>query len=164
MLQWSFWSGLLGIGLLSKIPFTSNHTLFLNFVELGEKLINIHFLNFYSEEERHIGYPVDGTNIIEERTYDAENKRIYINKTQFFEGISNEEWNFYIGGHQVLDRWLREMKNKRLSLEEIRHFIKIVACIRETIKLMQILDGLYDNLEKSIISTKAIDRNLTHYS
>jgi len=147
-----------------RIPFTSNHTLFFSFVRLGEKLINIHFLSFCSEEERNVGYPVDGTNIIEERRYDTENKRIYINKTQFFERISDEEWNFYIGGHQVLDRWLREMKNKRLSLEEIRHFIKIVACIRETIKLMQILDGLYDNLEKSIISTKAIDRNLTHYS
>jgi hypothetical protein len=121
-------------------------------------------LNFCSEEERNVGYPVDGTNIIEERRYDTDNKRIYINKTQFFERISDEEWNFYIGGHQVLDRWLRGMRNKRLSLQEIRHFIKIVACIRETIKLMQMLDGLYDDLEKSIISTKATDRNLTHYS
>lgn len=121
-------------------------------------------MNYVSEEERKIGYPKDGSNVVEKREYDKQNKRIYINKIQFLEGILEEEWNFYIGGHQILDRWLKVRKGKKLSLEDIRHFIKIIASIRETIRKMQKLDDHYDNVEKSLIPNIVIAKKLTHFN
>lgn len=147
-----------------RIPFTSDFKLFSKFADIGQKLIAIHLLTFFSEEESKIGYPIDGTNVIKERRYDEANHRIYINQTQFFEGIVEEEWNFYIGGHQVLDKWLKEMKGKKLSSEDIRYFIKLIASIRETINIMHQLDEHYDKIEKNIIPNKAVAKKLTHYS
>jgi len=144
-----------------RIPFTSDYKIFSKFAELGQKLIATHLLTAYSDEEKKIGYPKEGTNVIEEIRYNEQNQRIHINKTQYFEGISDEEWNFYIGGHQVLGRWLKEMKERKLSLDDIRNFIKIIAFIRETIKIMQKLDDLYDDIEKSIIPNKTITQKLT---
>lgn len=146
-----------------RIPFTSDYKLFSKFADLGRKLATIHFLTFDSEEERKIGYPIDDTNVVEEIRYDRQNHRIYINNKQFFEGIVDEEWNFFIGGHQVLDRWLKEMKGKKLSLEDIRYFIRIIAAVRETIKVMRELDDLYHNIEKTLVVNETIVKKLTHY-
>jgi hypothetical protein len=32
---------------------------------------------------------------------------MHINKTQYFQGVEREVWEFYIGGYQVLDKWLK---------------------------------------------------------
>ena len=146
-----------------RIPFTSDYKLFSKFADLGRKLATIHFLTFDSEEERKIGYPIDDTNVVEEIRYDRQNHRIYINNKQFFEGIVDEEWNFFIGGHQVLDRWLKDMKGQKLSLEDIRYFIRIIAAVRETIKVMRELDDLYHNIEKTLVVNETIVKKLTHY-
>jgi len=119
-------------------------------------------LTFTSEEEKKIGYPIDGTNVVKEIRYDKQNHRIYINKEQFFQGIFDEEWNFFIGGHQVLNLWLKEKKGKKLSLEDVYYFIRIIAAIKETIKIMRELDDLYDDIEKNTIP-KRISKKLTHY-
>jgi len=147
-----------------RIPFTSDYKLFSTIVELGRRLIDIHLLNYVSEEERKIGYPIGGSNVVEKREYDKQNQRIYINKTQFFEGILEEEWNFYIGGHQLLDRCLKEVKGRKLSLEDIHYFIKIIVSIRETTRIMQKLDELYDDIENSLIANKTIAKKLTHFN
>jgi hypothetical protein len=41
--------------------------------------------------------------------------RVYINKDQYFEGISPEVWEFPVGGYQILDKWLKDRKGRNLS-------------------------------------------------
>jgi predicted helicase len=143
-----------------RIPFTSDYKIFLKLIKLGAKLKDTHLLNLYSDEEGKIGYPNDGTNIINEIRYDKKNHHLYINDTQYFDGILNEEWNFFIGGHKILYGWLKDMKNKKLSSDEIRYFIKIIASIKETIKIMRLLDTLYDKIEKNIMPIKTTTQKL----
>jgi hypothetical protein len=45
--------------------------------------------------------------------------RMYINQTQYFEGIEPEVWEFQIGGYQVLNKWLKDRKGRRLSFDDI---------------------------------------------
>ena len=33
--------------------------------------------------------------------------RVYIDKTQYFEGVEPEVWEFHIGGYQVPEKWLK---------------------------------------------------------
>jgi hypothetical protein len=63
-----------------------------------------------------------------------------MNKEQYFDGVSEYIWNFYIGGYRVLDKWLKSRKNRRLEGEDIEQFLQIVAILSETIKLINEID------------------------
>ncbi len=79
---------------------------------------------------------------------------VYINKAEpkkgveaeFFEDISPEVWEFRIGGYQVLHHWLKERKRHKraLALDDIEHFQKVVAVLRETVRLMAEIDVVID--------------------
>ncbi|MCX6154765.1 MAG: N-6 DNA methylase [Candidatus Kapabacteria bacterium] len=70
--------------------------------------------------------------------------KVWINKDRYFENVPQEAWDFYIGGYQVLDKWLKERKKHEiiLSSEDIQHFINIVNVLDNTIKTMQKIDDL----------------------
>jgi hypothetical protein len=74
-----------------------------------------------------IGYPVAGDNRVEKGypryapPTDDRPGRITINKSQYFEGISPELWEFYIGGYQVLQKWLKDRQGRQLSYAEHRY-------------------------------------------
>lgn len=71
--------------------------------------------------------------------YNPTEQRIYVNKGQYFEGIEPEVWNYYIGGYQVLDKWLKDRKkaDRCLSSDDLIHYCKIIVSLRETIRLVQ---------------------------
>jgi hypothetical protein len=68
------------------------------------------------------------------------NGRIYINRDQYFAGIRPEEWEFHIGGYQVLQKWLKDRKGRKLSADDLTHYQRIVIALRETIRLMAEID------------------------
>ena len=68
-------------------------------------------------------YPVSGDHIIEKIIYtppkDATPGRVWINKTQYFEGIAPNLWIFQIGGYRVLEKWLKDRKGRILDHDDI---------------------------------------------
>jgi hypothetical protein len=62
--------------------------------------------------------------------------RVYINEGQYFEGIEPAVWEFTIGGYQVCEKWLKDRRGRALSFDDIQHYQKIVAALRETMRLM----------------------------
>ncbi|MBW2648179.1 MAG: hypothetical protein JRE23_18900, partial [Deltaproteobacteria bacterium] len=87
-------------------------------------------------------YPVAGSNEVEKVTYDANNQRVYINKTQYFEGVPPEVWNFHIGGYQVCHKWLKDRKGRKIGVDDSTHYQKVVVVLKETIQLMAEIDEL----------------------
>ncbi|HEX9745448.1 MAG TPA: type ISP restriction/modification enzyme [bacterium] len=70
----------------------------------------------------------------------ADEGRVWINKTQYFEGIPPEVWEFNIGGYQVCLKWLKDRKGRELSFDDITHYQNIVSALSETIRLMREID------------------------
>jgi hypothetical protein len=89
-------------------------------------------------------YQTIGDNQVTEVTYNSELQRVYINKQSYFTDIPPHIWEFKIGGYQVLDKWLKDRKNanRKLSLEEINHYQKIVIALTDTLRLMQEIDRI----------------------
>jgi hypothetical protein len=89
-------------------------------------------------------YPVAGSNSVEKVTYNENNQRVYINKTQYFEGVPPEVWEFHIGGYQVCQKWLKDRKGRTypLTYDELTHYQKVVVALKETIRLMAEIDQL----------------------
>ena len=128
-----------------RIPFIENATLFKKLSEYGQTLINVHLLKTIPELLT-IEYAVAGNNIVEapnhKQGHDAKQTRLYINKTQYFNGITAEIHAFHIGGYQVLDKYLKSRKGRELTLDEIQNIKNTAQALAFTIKQMQKIDKI----------------------
>jgi len=136
-----------------KIPFTDDIKLFNKVSKLGKELADLHLLKSKKlENNKSVKFPAVGDNKAEKREY--KDNKIYINDKQYFTGITPEVWNYHIGGYQVLDKWLKDRKDKDLSREEVDHYLKIITALKLTIKFQKEIDELYGEIEKSLIFCK----------
>ena len=63
--------------------------------------------------------------------------RVYINKTQYFEGVTPEVWNFFIGGYQPAQKWLKDRKGRTISFADIRHYQEMIVALSGTEEIMK---------------------------
>lgn len=68
--------------------------------------------------------------------------KVFINETQYFENVPEVAWNFYIGGYQPAQKWLKDRKDRTLSYEDIFHYQKIIVALTETDRIMKELDAI----------------------
>ncbi|QEI40972.1 hypothetical protein BMF77_01554 [Dolichospermum sp. UHCC 0315A] len=127
-----------------RLPLTSNQKLFHELAIKGEELVNLHLMKSDKLNTLITTYQAIGDNQVTEVTYNSELQRVYINKQSYFTDIPPHIWEFKIGGYQVLDKWLKDRKNanRKLSLEEINHYQKIVIALTDTLRLMQEIDKI----------------------
>ena len=79
-------------------------------------------------------YPVGGDDVVEKIKY--EDGKVYINQEQYFGSVPESAWNFYIGGYQPAQKWLKDRKGRKLSNEDIEHYQKMIVVLQETERLM----------------------------
>jgi hypothetical protein len=66
--------------------------------------------------------------------------RVYINENQYFANVPEVAWNFYIGGYQPAQKWLKDRKGRELNYDDILHYQKIVVALSETDRIMRGID------------------------
>jgi predicted helicase len=135
-----------------RIPFTKNHKLFKEVVDNGKRLVDLHLLESNELDQPIAKFQGKGDNKVEKVKY--EQGKGYINNDQYFEGITEEIWIYRIGGYQVCSKWLKDRKGRILSLDEIRHYCKVVTALSKTIEIQKEIDNLYPEIEKEIIEFK----------
>ncbi len=123
-----------------RLPLTSNRELFATLAGKGEELVGLHLMRSPALENFTTRFPEGGDNVVERVRYDAANHRVYINAGQHFDGVAEEEWEFRVGGYQVLDKWLKDRKNRALASADIRHYQRIVVALSKTRRLMREID------------------------
>ena len=125
-----------------RLPLTSDKELFKTLAEKGAELVALHLMESPVLNNLITSYPVADSNEVEKVTYDDNNQRVYINKTQYFEGVLPEVWDFHIGGYQVCQKWLKDRKGRTLTYDELTHYQKVIVALKETIHLMEEIDDL----------------------
>ena len=83
-------------------------------------------------------YPESGPNIVEKVTY--KDGRVYINANQYFGDVPEVAWNFYIGGYQPAQKWLKDRKGRILTNGDIEHYQKMIVALVETSRIMKEID------------------------
>lgn len=121
-----------------RVPYPKDKETFWQLVKLGGELRQIHLLESPTVEKYITGYPEDGDNMVKKPTY--KNGHVYINDTQYFSNLPEVAWNFYIGGYQPAQKWLKDRKDRELSTEDIFHYQKIIVALTETDRLMKEID------------------------
>lgn len=121
-----------------KVPYPTDKAKFWKLVKLGSELRSIHLLESDKLNTLTVGYPVSGDNIVTKLNYNGD--KVYINDKQYFDKVPEIAWNFYIGGYQPAQKWLKDRKGKELSFDDIKHYAKIINALYLTNQLMQQID------------------------
>ncbi len=126
----------------ARLPLTSDKELFRTLAQKGAELVSLHLMEATELELQRIQikFNVRGSNAVEKVTYDDNSQRVYINKTQYFDGVPPEVWSFQIGGYQVPQKWLKDRKGRTLTYDELTHYQKVIVALKETIRLMAEID------------------------
>jgi len=125
-----------------RLPLTADKELFKALAGKGTELVALHLIESPLLNKLITRYPIDGSNTVEKVSYDDSSQRVYINKTQYFEGVPLEVWNFHIGGYQVAHKWLKVRKGRMLIYDDLNHYQKVIVALKETIRLMAEIDTL----------------------
>jgi predicted helicase len=125
-----------------RVPLTSNVTLFRSLCSLGDRLVNLHLME--KRVQPISAFPVSGTNIVADVCYKTQGQ-IWINATQYFDGVPWEAWNFSIGGYQICKKWLKDRNGRALSGDDVAHYQCIVAILAETGNLMHEIDAVMED-------------------
>jgi predicted helicase len=124
-----------------RVPYPNDTKTFWQFVALGGELREIHLLESPTVEKYITQYPEDGNNIVTKPIYKDGN--VYINETQYFANVPQVAWDFYIGGYQPAQKWLKDRKERELTYEDILHYQKIIVALSETDRIMIEVDKIY---------------------
>lgn len=64
----------------------------------------------------------------------------YKESTQYSSNVPELAWNFYIGGYQPAQKWLKDRKDRELTYDDILHYQKIIVALTETDRIMKEID------------------------
>jgi len=133
-----------------RIPFTANHEIFKSMAAFGKRLIDLHLLKSPELDHPMVKYQGQGEDhTVSKLRYAEDEKRVYINPTHYFEGVEPEVWQYQIGGYQVMDKYLKDRKGRKM--DDPRHYIRITTSLAKTIEIQKEIDGIYPNVEKDLI-------------
>jgi len=118
-----------------RVPYPKDKDTFWQLVKLGGEIREIHLLESPIVEKYITQYPIDGDNIVTKPKY--QDGKVYINDTQYFNNVPQTAWEFYIGGYQPAQKWLKDRKDRKLEFDDISHYQKIIVALTETDRLMR---------------------------
>jgi len=124
-----------------RIPYPKNAEQFKNLANKGKELRELHIMESPALSELTTTYPIEGTDKVEKVTFSAGS--VFINDKQYFGNVPEIAWNFYIGGYQPAQKWLKDRIGRTLSSEEIEHYQKIIKALTETDRIMKEIDSIY---------------------
>ncbi len=123
-----------------RVPYPKDKEIFWKLVKLGAEIRQIHLLESSKVQDYITQYPIDGDNRVEKIKF--KEGKIYINNTQYFDNVPQIAWDFYIGGYQPVQKWLKDRKKRTLNFEDILHYQKIIVALTQTDKLMKEIDKI----------------------
>jgi len=123
-----------------RVPYPKNKNTSWQLVKLGGEIRQIHLLESPVVENYITQYPIDGDNVVIKPKY--QDSKVHINDTQYFDNVPEVAWNFYIGGYQPAQKWLKDRKGRKLEFDDISHYQKIIVALSETDRLMKDIDKI----------------------
>ena len=125
-----------------RVPLPTSKPQFWRLAALGEKLRQLHLLQSPDCDHLMTTFPQSGSNEVEKITFDGQN--VWINAEQYFGGVPRGAWEFFIGGYQPAQKWLKDRKDQKLSSDELFHWQKIITVLVATEKIMGEIDDVFN--------------------
>lgn len=124
-----------------RIPYPKDTETFWALGALGGELRQIQLLESDVVNKFITQYPINGDDVVTKKA-SYEDGKVWISKTQYFDNVPQVAWEFYIGGYQPAQKWLKDRKDHVLSAEDIAHYQKIIVALTETDRIMKEIDKI----------------------
>ncbi len=139
-----------------RVPFPKDRALFARLATFGKRLADLHLRKSPELDPPTCRFEGQGDAVVARTKakgfrYNPQEQRRYINRTQYFGPIPPEVDEYLIGGYQVCEKWLKDRKGRRLDLDDIRTYCRIVTALNVTLAIQQRIDALYPDAEKNLL-------------
>lgn len=118
-----------------RIPYPSSPEAFWDIAHKGTKLRKLHLMEDEAVGKTPYPFQGEGDSIVDKVTYN--DGKVYINQAQYFQDVPEISWEFYIGGYQSAQKWLKDRKGRELTFDDICHYQKIIKILSETDRIMK---------------------------
>lgn len=118
-----------------RIPLPKTAKEFNRLTAIGQQLIDLHLMNNAQSWKCTTTFPEVGSQQVDFQKW--KDGQVWINDKQYFGNVPESVWEFYIGGYQPAQKWLKDRKGHILSFDEIKHYLHIIHALEETMKLMK---------------------------
>ena len=133
-----------------RVPYPTNTTTFWQLVNWGTQLRQIHLLESPIVENYLTQYPINGDNKVTKIRFDISPPveelgvvgKVHINNTQYFNNVPQIAWEFFIGGYQPAQKWLKDRKKITLEFDDILHYQKIIVALTATHNIIQKINAI----------------------
>lgn len=142
-----------------RVPFPTEPSAFEAMATLGGRLVALHLLESPELDSPTVRLKGEGDYRVARKksdgfVYDPDTERVGINATQHFAPISPAFWNYRIGGYQVLEKWLKDRKERQLSTDDIQTYCRIATALAKTIDIQARLDEIYPAVEERLLDVR----------
>jgi hypothetical protein len=111
--------------------------------DLGEKLVRLHL----EQDARCNGledfaFGGEGDCMVEKINGSRfRDEHLYINKNQYYDGLSEEMLGFQVGKYIVLRKWIDDRVGIRLTKDDIDHYMRIACIIKQSMLIINQIDS-----------------------
>src|SRR5262249_50827023 len=111
---------------------------------LGEELLTLHLMDSPVLDSTSTSFVSGASREVEKVTW-ADNT-VWIDRggSTGFRGVSEQIWNFHVGGYRVCEKWLKDRRGLALSAKDIDHFKRIVESLNHTVRIMDEIDAFIE--------------------
>jgi predicted helicase len=124
-----------------RVPYPKYKAEFRELIKLGEKLRGLHLTTDAIVNQPITTFSVSGSSLVDKIVY--KDNSVYINSTQYFGSVPKIAWEFYIGGYQPAQKYLKDRKGRVLTNTEIEQYERIIVVLVETDKIMKEIDAIF---------------------
>lgn len=118
-----------------RVPLPKTAKEFNRLTAIGQQLIDLHLMNNAQSWKCTTTFPEVGSQQVDFQKW--KDGQVWINDKQYFGNVPESVWEFYIGGYQPAQKWLKDRKGRTLSFDEIKHYLHVIHALEETMKLMK---------------------------
>lgn len=125
----------------NESEFHVSEALYREYVAVGERLRKLHLMQIKTPVE--LTLAPNTPDDMEIGTVKYKSGVLHLNANKKITGISQEVWDYQIGGYQVLAKWFKEHKGEMLTIDSFTHIENVVGLLAETIRLREYLQNLH---------------------
>jgi predicted helicase len=130
-----------------RIPHPKDPQTFHALAAKGAELRGLHLMESPVLDALITTYPIGGDHkVVTPRWEEAKDNtafgRVWINPTQYFDKVPLTAWEFYIGGYQPAQKWLKDRRGRTLTSDDLRHWQRIIIALTETDKIMSDIERI----------------------
>tara|TARA_R110002124_G_scaffold247440_1_gene412517 strand:+ start:5930 stop:9061 length:3132 start_codon:yes stop_codon:yes gene_type:complete len=125
-----------------RIPWPATPDAFWDIAEKGNVLRKLHLMDPAAVGKAPYPFKGEGDGMVDKP--ELKDGHVWINETQYFADIPPVSWEFYIGGYQPAQKWLKDRKGRALSFDDVRHYQSILKILSETDRIMQTIEMTFE--------------------